>query len=174
MDTFITLAKYNQWMNNNLYQHCTKLGQTAIEQEQGAFFGSILRTLNHLYIGDLFWLSRCKEDPTLLQPKDDAGNPIKLTALDQIVFKDIETLYQQRQQLDTNIVHYIESLEPEALNSIVSYQTSGHEPRENPLNLVLTHWFNHQTHHRGQITTLLSQQGIDVGITDLIYIKDNF
>lgn len=174
MDTFLTLAKYNQWMNNSLYQSCIELGQDAIKQEQGAFFGSILRTLNHLYIGDLFWLSRCVGDSSLLQPKTSAGAPIKITALDQIVFADIEELYQQRQQLDAKIVSFVESIEPENLNSMVSYQTSGSEPRENPLNIILTHWFNHQTHHRGQITTLLSQQGVDVGVTDLIYIKDKF
>jgi uncharacterized damage-inducible protein DinB len=30
------------------------------------------------------------------------------------------------------------------------------------------HLFNHQTHHRGQASTLLSQAGVDIGETDLL------
>lgn len=40
--------------------------------------------------------------------------------------------------------------------------------REHPMWQAMTHFFNHQAHHRGQVTTLLSQAGLDVGVTDLI------
>ncbi len=33
---------------------------------------------------------------------------------------------------------------------------------------LVMHFFNHQAHHRGQVTTLLSQTGIDIGVTDLL------
>ena len=39
---------------------------------------------------------------------------------------------------------------------------------EAPVFNALSHLFNHQTHHRGQATTLFMQLGCDPGMTDLI------
>ena len=46
------------------------------------------------------------------------------------------------------------------------------EPREQDFGFCVTHFFNHQTHHRGQVTTLLSQLGRDYGATDLILLPE--
>lgn len=172
LNLFKTYAKYNQWMNQSLYDTCKKLGQDAIEQEQGAFFGSILGTLNHLLIADVFWLARCSGDKSLTRMQDESGNTLKITALDQIVYGDLNPLWQARQRLDRNILTYLDSLNDGSLENLIEYRNSRGETLKNPVSIILLHWFNHQTHHRGQVTTLLSQQGVDPGLTDLIYIKD--
>ena len=172
LELFKVYAQYNQWMNRSIYNTCMELGQDAVELDQGAFFGSILRTLNHLLIADVFWLGRCSGDKTLTALSDEEGNPIKITALNQLVYEDLEQLWQARRQLDRNMLGYLDSLTGDALNTLIEYRNSRGETLKNPLNIILLHWFNHQTHHRGQITTLLSQQGVDPGLTDLIYIKD--
>ncbi|MDX1692494.1 MAG: DinB family protein [Ketobacteraceae bacterium] len=171
-DLFITYAKYNQWMNRSIYTTCKALGQDAIEKDQGAFFGSILRTLNHLLIADIFWLTRCSGDASLAAVYDAEGNAIRIRALDQLVYADIEELGAARAALDDKIIGFVESLPEDALKTDIQYRTSQGQTLANPLDVIMLHWFNHQTHHRGQITTLLTQQGAEVGLTDLIYIKD--
>lgn len=172
MDRYQLFAKYNQWMNNSLYQCCLELGQEAVEKDQGSFFSSIYTTLNHLLIADLFWLMRCCEDKNAFELKDETGEKIRITALDQILYPKIEQLYEQRQQLDVAILDYVASLTEADMTRLVGYRTSKGVQMENPLEPILMHWFNHQTHHRGQVTAMLSQQGVDFGLTDLIYIKD--
>lgn len=172
MELFKTYAKYNQWMNVSLYEKCIELGQQNIEKEQGAFFGSILTTLNHLLIADIFWLSRCSGDKSALNLLDSEGNKIRLTALDQIVYQDILELFTVRKKIDSEILQYVSGLSAADNAREITYSTSKGEEKKNPIEMILLHWFNHQTHHRGQITAMLSQQGIDYGLTDLIYVKD--
>ena len=44
---------------------------------------------------------------------------------------------------------------------------TGNQQKTMPRWLTMTHFFNHQTHHRGQITDLISRLGYDFGVTDL-------
>ena len=54
------------------------------------------------------------------------------------------------------------------LGHILSYKNmKGVAARKSFAGLLVT-FFNHQTHHRGQATTLLSQAGMDVGVTDFV------
>ncbi len=172
MELFRTYAKYNQWMNNSLYEKCIDLGQQNIEKDQGAFFESILKTLNHLLIADIFWLSRCTGDKSVAKLEDSDGNRILLTSLDQIVYRDISQLFKARQKIDADIVQYVSSLSSTDAGREITYSTSQGVTQSKAVESVLLHWFNHQTHHRGQVTVMLSQQGIDYGLTDLIYVKD--
>ena len=172
MDGFIVLAKYNRWMNQSIYEKSQKLGQENIAKDQKTFFGSILSTLNHLLIGDIFWLSRCSGDKSFFNPYDPDGEKIHITSLDQILYKDIDNLYGNRARIDEEIISYICGLSRDDLDKDIEYQTSQGSKMANRLEYILLHWFNHQTHHRGQITAMLSQQGVDYGLTDLIYIKD--
>ena len=59
-------------------------------------------------------------------------------------------------------------LTEDALRGTLRYvdMRGGAHARE--VSALLMHVFNHQTHHRGQVTTLLSQAGQDVGVTDLV------
>jgi uncharacterized damage-inducible protein DinB len=162
------MAAYNEWMNTRLYAAAAQLPAAALTENRGAFFGSIIGTLNHLVVGDTFWLKRIAlqlTDNTALQPIRELATP---SALSEIVFTDIEMLAVRRQLLDKVFVDLAHSLDEEILHGPLSYKnTQGVEATRN-LFSVLMHIFNHQTHHRGQTTTLLSQAGIDIGLTDLI------
>ncbi|MEC8081230.1 MAG: DinB family protein, partial [Pseudomonadota bacterium] len=61
---FELLATYNQWMNNKVYEAALRLENTELTKDRGAFFGSILGTLNHIYVGDIIWLKRFSSHPT--------------------------------------------------------------------------------------------------------------
>lgn len=164
------LATYNQWMNRKLYEAAGCLGPDELAGDRGAFFGSILGTLNHLVVADRIWLKRFATVPAFadaLRPVSALPDP---DSLDQILFERFEALRDHRQWLDRLILEWIDGLDEIDLQQVLVYNNMKGVPSRRRVSLVLLHFFNHQTHHRGQTTTLLSQVGEDVGITDLLML----
>ena len=167
-DQWQLLAAYNAWMNEKVYAAAAQLTPEALKQDRKAFFGSILGTLNHLAVGDTLWLKRFRAHSptaTTLAPLDGVPMPDRL---DQILFDDLASLADYRKLLDGCISAWIQTLTVADLASVVQYRnTKGIENRRS-VEALLLHFFNHQTHHRGQVTDLLYQAGVDVGVTDLM------
>ena len=164
------MSVYNQWMNQKVYQAAQQLGNEIIKQDQGAFFGSILGTLNHIFVADVIWLRRFSQHPKKYQNLNYLPELSNYTALDQIVADDLETLNKSRQELDIFIVNWCQEIESVDLEHYLKYtDTKGKQYTKN-FGQLIQHFFNHQTHHRGQVSTLINQQGIDLGVTDLLMI----
>jgi uncharacterized damage-inducible protein DinB len=162
------LARYNQWMNDKLYAAVANLDTEAVHEHRGAFFGSIFGTLDHLLKADTIWLKRFAEHPAdfaALAPVHALTHPY---LLEGPVYEDFTSLREARVAMDEIILAFAEQLTPALCEHPLIYLNRAGESFEDPLGFVLLHFFNHQTHHRGQITTLLSQAGVDVGVTDLI------
>lgn len=167
---FELLANYNQWMNAKVYESAGRLSADDLAADRGAFFGSILGTLNHLVVADTIWLKRFAAHPSSrssLQQVVELPNP---KGLDQILFDDFAALSEHRAWLDARIIHWIDELNDGDFIQTLHYKNTKGVPFSKQFSNVLTHFFNHQTHHRGQITTLLSQAGEDVGVTDLLVL----
>lgn len=155
------MASYNRWMNQRMYAECAKLSDSERKKDCGAFFKSIHGTLNHLLLADKIWLGRF------------LGKPIQVSGLDQELHGDFESLWADRSATDDAIIAWAKSLTDVDLAGTLEYSSIANPaPRKYKMWLAVTHLFNHQTHHRGQITTLLSQFGLDMGITDLIRLPD--
>jgi len=155
------MTRYNRWMNQRLYAHCAGLSDAARKQDCAAFFKSIHGTLNHLLYGDLAWLYRFT-GRTLEGLDPRAG-----------LYDDFADLSRRRAELDEELIAWAESLDAHWLAADFSYYSQAYGQRfTRPAWTLLVHLFNHQTHHRGQLTTLLSQFGIDPGITDLPMLPD--
>ena len=166
---FRDLARYNRWMNDRLYAVAATLADTDRKRDAGAFFGSIHRTLNHLLLTDRAWLGRIVRDATLAESRDADGRPIAMSGrLDQEVYADFEQLRGERVRTDADLIAWANTLDDAMLAAPIRYRTSKGEACEHALWWAVTHLFNHQTHHRGQVTTLLHQLGHDPGVTDLI------
>ena len=167
-DPWRLLAAYNRWMNEKVYEAAAQLTPEALRQDRKAFFGSILGTLNHLAVADTMWLKRFRGHlplSTALAPLDGVPTPERLNT---ILFDDLERLGDYRRRVDGWISAWVETLTEADLSSVVHYRnTKGVENRRR-LDALLLHFFNHQTHHRGQATDLLYQAGVDVGVTDLL------
>ena len=151
------MARYNQWINENLYSVCADLSDAERKGDRGLFFGSIHGTLNHLLLADKLWLGRFTHEPFQVQ------------GLDQELYGDFAALRQARADTDRFILEWTAGLtEAELARDLEDRGVSNPAPRTRPLWIAVTHFFNHQTHHRGQITAALSQLGVDYGATDLI------
>ncbi|QMV61459.1 DinB family protein [Pseudomonas berkeleyensis] len=170
IDHIRLMARYNSWMNERLYAAASSLPDEALSAERNAFFGSILGTLNHLVVADRIWLGRYTFHPASYQALAALDTLKKPERLDQPMAADIRELRALRQRLDACIEALAQEIREEQLDQLLSYRNmKGAEARKNFFALLM-HLFNHQTHHRGQVTTLLSQAGVDVGVTDLLML----
>jgi uncharacterized damage-inducible protein DinB len=134
---FRMLALYNQWANGCLYTSAGRIAPEALAEDRGAFFGSLLGTLNHLLVTDRGWMARLEgESPRML--------------LDEVLHHDFSDLRAARVAQDQKLVEYVYGLSEDRLAARLDYATSSGAPQSQPLHHVLAHLFNHQTHHRGQ------------------------
>ena len=158
------MADYNRWMNQRLYAIAARLSDDDRRRNRGAFFKSIHGTLNHLLVADWLWLSRM------------TGEPNAVISLDQELYTDFDELARARVTADDRIDRFVASLTPVRLAEFIAYRRLSGNRAEivQPLSLALMQLFNHQTHHRGQVSTLLMQCGIDPGVTDLPAMPADF
>lgn len=172
------MAGYNSWMNKKLYQAAATLPDGELAHDRGAFFGSLLGTLNHLVAGDTVWLKRFAAEgatsPALSPAAFGALAPVRALAmpasLDAPLFDTLAPMTAHREWLDGIIASWAAALTEADLGATLHYARMNGDTHAKPLADVLTHFFNHQTHHRGQASTLLSQAGVDVGVTDLLML----
>ena len=170
---FALLARYNQWMNEKLYAAASRLPETEVYAERGAFFGSLAGTLSHLLLGDTIWLQRFAAHPVRYAALDGIRTLPSPSALADPAPPPLAQLWERRQTLDAALCAWILELREEHLDQILRYRRLNGETYAKRLGSVLLHFFNHQTHHRGQATTLLSQAGVDIGPTDLLVLIDD-
>jgi uncharacterized damage-inducible protein DinB len=152
------MAKYNKWQNEMLYKNCQKIGEEERKKARGMFFGSIHATLNHIIAIDnaLYELIR-------------TGKP-KYISFEAIPYVNFEDLKYARTEFDYRLVQEAEEYNQEWLNVILEFESQRlGRPRKLPRSFYFMHMFNHQTHHRSQVTTELHKTGINYGSTDIPY-----
>ena len=154
-----TMARYNRWQNRSIYGAAGTLADAQRKANRGAFFGSIHGTLNHLLLADSVWIGRFE------------GKPFAFTSLDQELYSSFDELRAQRTQLDERIRRWADGLTDAALEAKLPFTSAITKQSHTPtLWKIVAHFFNHQTHHRGQLTALLSQAHVDYGVTDLFLL----
>ena len=157
------MARYNRWQNANLYGVAAGLSDAERREERGAFFGSIHKTLSHLLWADQMWMSRFTS-----LPKPEGGIPQSVS-----LFPDWDDLTAKRQDFDGAIIGWADDVDALWLEAELSW-FSGAIQRDvtMPRWLLVTHFFNHQTHHRGQVHAMLTQAGGRPHDTDLFVMPE--
>lgn len=157
-DHFQMFAAYNAWANGLLYDAASTLSDAELRMDKGAFFGSLLATLNHVLVADRIWLHRLTGEGPL---------PV---ALNQLLHEDVTALRTAREAEDRRILAFVDTLTPARLGAKLTYSRLGMaEPISQKLSAVLAHVFNHQTHHRGQCHAILTALGKPSLTLDLLY-----
>ena len=157
---FQMMAAYNRWANERIYAASRLLPDVDYRAERGAFFGSVHATLNHMVLADRIWVHRF------------TGEGRTYARLDEILYDDFELLRTSRQQEDIRIAGWIDGLLEDRIAGLFTYRTiSNPADITQPLAPALAHFFNHQTHHRGQVHCLLSGLSIDPPSLDLIMFQ---
>ena len=152
---FQMLASYNRLANRRLYGSCARLTDGERRAQRRAFFGSIQGTLNHLLVGDRIWLARF------------SGEEAPSTGLDTILYEEFEELREAREREDARIEEFVAGMGEAFLGGTIRYENNEGRMLEDPVNLLLPHFFNHGTHHRGQVHGMLSQTTVPPPVLDL-------
>lgn len=152
------MARYNRWQNQNLYGVADALGDEERRRERGAFFGSVHKTLSHLLWADQIWMSRFSDVP---KPKGSIPESVSL-------FPDWDGLKRERAAFDEVMIAWADKLAPAELEGdLVWFSGALNRELTKPKWILVTHLFNHATHHRGQVHCMLTQAGGKPHATDL-------
>lgn len=157
----IEMAAYNVWQNNGLYRVVQAMDEADVRADCGAFFGSIFGTLNHLLWGDLLWMSRFDGGP--------AQSPV---IADSAAFAaTVGDWVDQRIRTDARIVTWAAGVTASDLSGDLTwFSGSLNAEVAKPTATCITHFFNHQTHHRGQLHAMLTAAGQTPDATDLVFM----
>ena len=157
---FAMMAGYNAWANRLVYAAAAGLPDAEYRADRGAFFKSVHGTLNHLLVADRIWMRRFTRE----------GEAPK--RLDAILFEDFGELRAAREQEDRRIVAYVDKLSDADIAGSLRYRSIVNPADvEQPLAPALVHFFNHQTHHRGQVHCVLTGLGRAAPSLDLILFQ---
>lgn len=159
-DHYTTFAGYNAWANRRLYLSAATLPDSAYRADRGAFFKSMHGTLNHLLVTDRIWMKRF------------TGDGEAPDRLDTILHEELGDLTRARAAEDRRILAYIDGLDEVQLKGVIRYRrVSTPDEFVQRLMPALDHWFNHQTHHRGQAHMILTGLGRSAPELDLLYYQ---
>jgi uncharacterized damage-inducible protein DinB len=157
---YVEFAAYNAWANRRLYDAAAMLSDAEYRSDKGAFFKSMHGTLNHLLVTDRIWMHRFTGEGDVPQ------------RLDAILHERFDALRAAREAEDRRIVAYVDGLDDTRLAGAIRYRrVSTPDEFVQPLMPALDHWFNHQTHHRGQAHTILTALGKPAPELDLLYFQ---
>ncbi len=157
------LARYSRWQNENVYGVADRLSDDERRRERGAFFGSIHGTLSHLLWADCTWINRFSDTP-----KPSTG-----IAGSKALYADWAGLKDERTAMDEKIVRWADSVDPTWLASDYTwFSNAAQRDVSKPMWTLVAHFFNHQTHHRGQVHAMLTQAGATPGDTDLFLMPE--
>jgi uncharacterized damage-inducible protein DinB len=157
---FAMMAAYNRWANRSLFDAAAHLDDESMKRPTGAFFGSLLGTLNHLLVADRIWMKRF------------TGEGDAPARLDVILYDELSELRGAREEEDERIVTWIDGLDEAALAGRFTYITvTDVRTVSQRLAPALAHFFNHQTHHRGQAHAILTMLDRPSLALDLIYFQ---
>ena len=163
------MAVYNQRLNKQVYSAAESLTSSQLKQDRGAFFSSVHATLNHILVGDLLWLSRFRHHSSAFESLNNMTDFPAFQSFDQIAYPEFDELSVARETLDKLIINWIENdISESDFSQTIQYTDTKGNPYQRNFGELLAHFFNHQTHHRGQVSTLLNQFGKDIGITDYL------
>jgi uncharacterized damage-inducible protein DinB len=156
-----TMAAYNAEMNRRLYEAAERLSDTERRAPKGAFWGSIHGTLVHVLWSDAQWMSRFDNWPRPATPIKESDHFIE----------DWTALRAARGKADADIARWAEKVDDAWLDDdLVWFSGAAGREVHAPKRLLVAHFFNHQTHHRGQAHALLTAAGQHTGDTDLFLV----
>ena len=148
LDSFRMLARYNSVANARMYEQCGKLDLAEYRRERSGSFGSIHGLLNHILLGDRIWMSRF------------AGGGNTTPPLNSIQYETFAELSPARTKQDADIEAFFQNVDAGFLSRSLSYRNNQGKDYTDTAPVAVLHFFNHQTHHRGQVHVMLSQTGV--------------
>jgi uncharacterized damage-inducible protein DinB len=162
------MADYNRWTNRQLFATAGELSPASLVAATGDRFGSIMAGLNHQVAGDALWLRRFSSTGHFERLLEASAWLPAPGSLDERVSADLAQLAELRDRIDELITAWCSDLIFKDLDRVLVYRNQSDLPQQHQLGPLLSHFFNHQTHQRGRLSTLLHQAGLEAGLGELV------
>ena len=155
------MARYSAWQNRQLLEALEGVSDDVCALDRGAFFGSIHATLNHLLWADRAWLSRFSD--RFDKPRTDVPHTEATSSMAQ--------WREERAALDAEMVAWADGLsDADVAGDLSWYSMITKTEQTQPLDGLLVHFFNHQTHHRGQVHAMMTAAGLTAPVSDIPFM----
>jgi len=170
---FAQLARYNRFVNERLVANLAGLPASELSKPRGSHFGSIQGILDHVIMCDINWLRRFRE----LFPEDEALNRPRLQpaghAWKKFEFPDFAEFRRERASVDAIFADWVAMADTARFGQVLSYRDSENKPLRYYFRDALDHVFNHKTHHRGQVSQILDELGVEHDWSNLIGVAES-
>jgi len=173
VNNFKMMAEYNKRINEQLLTCCLRLSAEDLIKDTFSFFPNVISYWNHILFGDLILLRRLAANNISSLTLSDFNCLPTPKSPNDIYHDNLDEIMVLRRKVDALISQYSHGLSDSECEQSISYQTTEGERITKKVADITQHIFNHQTHHRGQLTCVLSQLGVDYGCMDLPVIVAN-
>ncbi|MEL7175712.1 MAG: DinB family protein [Pseudomonadota bacterium] len=159
----VTMARYSQWQNREMLKTLETLPVEELTKERGAFFGSIMGTINHLLWADQMWMSRF----------DRSKGPGGGIPESRDLTPTLAVWGAERFQTDGRILLWAEQVKSlDLVGDLKWFSGALGQSISRPAAVCIIHMFNHQTHHRGQVHAMMTQAGLSPAATDIPFMPE--
>ena len=141
-------AEANRYINRQWLEALSSLSQAELDRPQGAFFGTIFGTFNHILLGDRIWLGRIQ------------GRPFGFDRLSHRICETMEHFTAERATTDQELIDLVSG--ENDFERRIDYRDNRGKPDGQPLYQIMAHLFAHQNHHRGHISQMCHERGIAI------------
>ncbi|NTF32803.1 DinB family protein [Rhizobium skierniewicense] len=158
---FRKLARNNRLANLRLHAACGRLSPAEFVAARNGFFPTICATLKHIYLVDLFYIDALKggtRGPDIFAH----GDP----------FADMSALQKAQSQLDDDLIAFVDTCTDIDLEADVRVHRA-ERVQQDRCDDILSHLFQHQTHHRGQVHAMLSGSSVKPPQLDEFIVGDD-
>ena len=167
-DALMLFAEYNRKVNEEMLLILKTVTPERLLETGNYYYSSVMGLLNHIMLGDIIWLRRFADNFAPVSYFNEKLKGYQFTALNIILFDTVEALLKHREKLDGYLTELVHALTEEDLARTVNYNDFHGVPQQKHAYAMLLHVFNHQTHHRGEITLLLDEMGVDNDYSNLV------
>jgi uncharacterized damage-inducible protein DinB len=168
-ETFVLLAEYNAVTNREVLEVLRGVPKEDLSRNLGSYFASILGIMNHILVSDVAWLRRFSKALPELSALGKDLPTFELKTLTDVIWPELDSLSPVRERVDGVIVQAFQALPEERFTEVLRYQNWRGQEQEKIAWRAFLHFFNHQTHHRGQVSALLDRLSVKNDYSNLIW-----
>jgi uncharacterized damage-inducible protein DinB len=173
VETLRELYDYDSWARDRQLKACAALSPEQFLRPMGSSFSSLRDTLAHLLAAQWIWHERWRGRSWRTMPGVAEGLPLEeMRRRWNEQFPTPGSLAERWRPLERDIHGFLMGLSDQDLAREIRYLNVLGEAWSYPLWRVMIHLVNHQTYHRGQVTTLLRQLGATAPATDFLVAHD--
>ena len=163
LETLRELFDYNYWARDRQLEACSVLTEEQFLRPMGNSFSSVRDVLAHLIFAEWVWLERwLGRSPTQADRQQVAAER----------FPALASIRERWNTIEGSMRSYLAGLDEHTLSHPLTYTNWRGQVCTYPLGQTMLHVANHQTYHRGQVTTLLRQLGARAPTIDYLVMQD--